>query len=307
MRGASQERPTAVPGQARRSRARPTGRHEASRTRGDARRAEAQARRGLTSRSVERLAKAGLIARGVIYLVLAYLAFDIAAFGALGKQANSKGALQEVARQPAGPAVLALLAFGFAAYAAWRLLGAAGGFGTTGAQQAARRAQWAGIGFVYLLLCARASLVLASGRGGGGGTASVSAGVLSLPGGRFVLAVVGLAVLAGGAGLVVVGASQSFRHRLRVSEMSRGSLLATRLCGAVGEVTRGAVFAAVGGFLIAAAVTASARNAKGFGQTLRALAAQPYGGWLLGIVAVGLALFGVFSALEARYRRLDQG
>ena len=60
--------------------------------------------------------------------------------------------------------------------------------------------------------------------------------------------------------------------------------------------------------IAAAAVTgrplANPREARGIGGALHALARQPAGRWLFGAVAVGLAAYGLFVLLLARYRRM---
>ncbi len=58
-----------------------------------------------------------------------------------------------------------------------------------------------------------------------------------------------------------------------------------------------------GGFLVVAALEHDASESRGLNGALQALAAQPWGVWLLGSVAVGLGLYGVFALAEARYRR----
>jgi hypothetical protein len=66
------------------------------------------------------MARAGLIAQAIIYLILAWLTIQIAA-GHRGPQANQKGALAEIISQPGGVAVATVLVVGFASYSLWRL------------------------------------------------------------------------------------------------------------------------------------------------------------------------------------------
>ena len=72
----------------------------------------------------EWLARAGLVARGVIYAIIGVLAVEMA-FGAGGKTTNQSGALGELAKQPGGKILLVLMAIGLFGYAFWRLLRAA--------------------------------------------------------------------------------------------------------------------------------------------------------------------------------------
>jgi hypothetical protein len=67
---------------------------------------------------------------------------------------------------------------------------------------------------------------------------------------------------------------------------------------------RGIVFCVSGFFLIQAARQSDASEARGLGEALQVLAQQPYGPWILGIVALGLVAYGIYMVLQARYRRL---
>jgi hypothetical protein len=73
--------------------------------------------------------------------------------------------------------------------------------------------------------------------------------------------------------------------------------------GAVGLLARAIVFALVGYFLCKTAIDFKATGV-GLDGTLAQVHRQPFGNWMLGFVAFGLALFAVFSFFEARYQRL---
>ena len=75
--------------------------------------------------------------------------------------------------------------------------------------------------------------------------------------------------------------------------------------GQAGLAARGVVFLLVAVFFVMAALHANSAEAGGMVKALRWLQAQPYGPWLLGVVAVGLAAFGLFSFVQAVYRRID--
>ena len=72
-----------------------------------------------------------------------------------------------------------------------------------------------------------------------------------------------------------------------------------------GIAARGVVFALIGAFLVRAAYDANAHEAKGLGGTLRALATEPHGKWLLGIAALGLIAYGLYDFILARYRHIN--
>ena len=96
----------------------------------------------------------------------------------------------------------------------------------------------------------------------------------------------------------------SFRDALRLDEMSATQVTWVTRVGRLGFAARGVVFGLVGGFLMVAAFRAQAEEARGLSGGLATLAAQPFGPWLLGVVALGLIAYGVFELIEARYHRI---
>jgi hypothetical protein len=79
----------------------------------------------------------------------------------------------------------------------------------------------------------------------------------------------------------------------------------TTHAGRLGYAARGAVFGVIGVFLIQAALQTDPDAARGLGGALGTLARQPFGPYILGTVAVGLAAYGVFMFVTARYRRIE--
>ncbi len=70
---------------------------------------------------IERLARFGYAAKGVVYILVGLLAFQ-AAFNWGGKVTGSKGAFQTIASQPFGNVMLFLVAIGLIGYVVWRLV-----------------------------------------------------------------------------------------------------------------------------------------------------------------------------------------
>ncbi|WP_148129269.1 DUF1206 domain-containing protein, partial [Dulcicalothrix desertica] len=71
-----------------------------------------------------------------------------------------------------------------------------------------------------------------------------------------------------------------------------------------GIAARGFVFGIIGIFLVLAAIQVDGSEARGLGGTLAVLAQQPFGSWILGVVALGLIAYGIYSVIQARYRRI---
>src|SRR5918994_6033670 len=131
-------------------------------------RAQAKGEDFAHSRQFEWLARAGLVARGVIYAVIGVLAIKLA-LGDGGKTTNQNGALETIAKQPFGKALLILMAVGLAGYAIWRLVRAAIGHGPEASDDTKERLAGLASGIAYGALFVTAmSILLGSGGGGSG-------------------------------------------------------------------------------------------------------------------------------------------
>ena len=143
------------------------------------------------SRPFEWLARAGLVARGVIYGIIGILAIKLA-LGDGGKTTNQNGALHTIARQPFGKALLILMAIGLAGYASWRLVRAAIGHGPEASDDTQDRIAGFASGIVYAALCVTAVSILIGSGGGSGSPDKATAGVLGWTGGPILVAIAGL-------------------------------------------------------------------------------------------------------------------
>ncbi|MFD9594302.1 DUF1206 domain-containing protein [Kitasatospora sp. NPDC059973] len=249
--------------------------------------------------------RAGFTARGVVYVLVGYLALRIA-FGKGSDEADRQGALRTVADQPLGRAVLWLLVAGFAGMALWRAATAAFGRGKDG--KPGKRALNAGRALFYAAVC-WGTAAFALGSGGRSSSDDTSkdwtASALDLPAGRYLVGAAGLVLAWVGVGTAVRALRRRFLERLDTAAMGPRVRTAVTACGVAGNTARGLVFAAAGAFAVTAAVRFDPQRAKGLDDTLRSLATTPVGPWLLVLTAVGLLLFGAFSFASARWRRLS--
>lgn len=275
-------------------------------TRRRARSAQYATRRASSGRAMEWLARAGLAARGVMYVLVGSLAVQIA-FGQGGHHADRSGALRLVAQTPFGQAALWLLVIGFGGMTLWRLSEAAyGAAGPDGRKTSTRlaalgRAIFYGFG-VYTIL----KYVLGVGAPTSGNRQSrdLTAEAMKLPGGRLIVGLIGLAFFIGALRLAYGALKKKFLEKLDLGRMGPTARRAVERLGQIGGTARGTVFATVGIFLVVAAVQFQPSKAKGPDSALRALAHTPIGPWLLVVVAAGLVTFGVYSFCEARWRRV---
>lgn len=263
------------------------------------------------SPAAEAVGRVGLVARGVIYCIVAGLAARIA-FGGF-ERADKRGALETIVRQPFGRVMLVVLAVGFAAYAASCFVKAAagaaeGGAPRTGAGGTAKRLAEAGQGVLYLALVVStlAVALTASGGGQGGSEQEWTAELLGHPFGQFLVGLIGVALVGVGVFLLYRGVRQSFEENLRTGEMPPGARRPILLLGSAGYVARGVIFGLVGVGIFIAAVTFDAAESVGVDGALKKLVDRPYGPAMLALVSLGLFCFGLFSFVEARYRKVLQ-
>lgn len=257
---------------------------------------------------VERLARFGYAARGVVYALIGLLAIQ-AAFagrGAIEQQATPEGALQRIAEQ--SRLLLVLMAIGLAGYALWRFVQAALDPENKGsdAKGLVKRGAMVASGIAYTGLALLAARMVSGngGSSGGGGSQGTAASLMDKPFGRWLVVLAGIAVIVSALYQIYEAYTKRFRKRLKLEEMNaEEERLATRT-GQVGLASRGIAFLASGWFLLQAGLRYDPNEARGMGGALASLASQPYGPWLLGIVALGLIAYGAYSFLEARYRKI---
>ncbi|MBY8844407.1 DUF1206 domain-containing protein [Streptomyces sp. SP2-10] len=273
-------------------------------------RGRGRARRAADSTAMSVAARAGFVARGLIYVLVGVIALRIAFGGdGGGHQADRGGALGELAGRPFGAAMLWTVGIALAGMALWRLseavFGGAGPDGSALSRRAASVFRFLFYGFVSFSVLSYA----AGDRGSGSGasdrqTDDVTARMLDWPGGQWLVGGAGAAVVIAGLWISVQAVRKKFRENLRCGAMSGRTERVVGFLGMTGGAARGAVFAAAGVFALVAAVRHQPGQARGMDDTLRGFRDLPAGPWLLALVALGLAAFGFFSWCEARWRKV---
>ncbi len=254
------------------------------------------------------LAKLGFAARGVVYILVGCFAVDAALHG--GEVADNQGAIGSMAGGPLGPVLLGIVAAGLLGYAIWRLTEAAANPEQIGrdAKGSLRRIGHVVSGIAHLILAwTAAKLAMKT----GSRDAAVSPGdesardwtalLLDQPAGRVLVGAVAIGILVAGFQQAQKAWRGDFIHDLRGDAPAPGYVCTM---GRIGYGARALVFLIVAGLFGLAAWTAHASDAGGVAEALERLQSQPGGKWLLMLTGIGLALFGAYSLIESRFRRL---
>ncbi len=264
-------------------------------------------RNATTSPLMEKLIRLGYIVRGLVYAVIGLLAIQVA-FGGGGALANQQGAIAAIGNAPAGKILLYVMLAGLIGYALWGIIRAVVDPLHQGndAKGVVERLGYLISGISYgTLVIATYGLITAGASAASSGaqnasTQKTTALILTQPWGPYVVGFAAMVVI--GAGLLQI--YQSFRHNFNPQFLLGGSTGTERKwierLGRFGTAARGLVFSLVGVFLLLAAYHHDAKQAQGIDGVLTAMLRQPYGPWLLAIVAAGLISFGIYSAMIRR-------
>ena len=269
------------------------------------------ARNAASNRWMTILARLGYAAKGVVYLIIGWLALELVV-GAGGKTTDQRGALQTISEQPYGKFLLALVVIGLLGFGIWCFLQA--WFDTEGKGSDIKgiigRLGYAVTGVTYAILAFGAFRLLA-GMGTSSATKSttsstqdVTAQLLKHSWGVAVVVVLGLIVIGVACYMFAKAYTAKFQRRLLLTGLSAQLRRGVIFLGRIGYAALGVVFSIIGIFLIVAAVQHNPHEAKGLDAALRTLIQQPFGPVVLGLVALGLIAYGVYSFVEARYRRV---
>lgn len=256
---------------------------------------------------LENLARVGLVSYGIVHLLVAWLALQLA-WGTGGASADQSGALSTVAESPVGKPLLWIIALGLIALAVWQALevlrwrsgwSASGETRTKAVKKSVKAVAKA---VVYAAL---AVLAIGTATGGGGSSSQqqqdTAAGVFAWPAGRWLVGAVGLVLIGVGVYHVYKGVT---KHFLKEIDLAQAPPSATRLVtrlGQAGYPGKGIALGVVGGLIVWAAVTFDPAKATGLDGALRTILDAPFGKVLLTLVALGIAAFGAYLFVRARY------
>jgi hypothetical protein len=258
-------------------------------------------RRAHQSEWVDHGVRFGLIAYGVVYGLVGWLALQLA-LGDPSGAVNSQGALHQLAQEPLGLVLLWLVAFGLVLLVLWQLLDlVAGHRNEDGAELWRKRAVAVGKMCVYGALAASAFSVALGSGSSEKKSDTLTARLMSYPFGVWLVGVVGLVIIGIGIGQIWIGLSEKHSKELAAEGKSGKAGSAYLLLGKVGYSAKGVAIGLVGGLFCYAALTHDPKKSGGLDAALQQVLEQPFGRVLLGAIGVGLICFGLFCFARARH------
>lgn len=253
---------------------------------------------------LERFARFGYTAKGVVYLTIGLLAAAAALRG--GRPEGSEGALTTLMQQPYGKALIGFIGLGLLGYASWRLTQAVRDTEHKGTDVSglAQRTGFAISGLAHGVLaftCGQAALT--SSRPGSDQTQVWAAELMNQPFGQGMVGFVGVVLVGVGLFRLSTAWNQSFKTRFHLEEMDRHEQKLAVRAGQFGIAARAVVFGLTGFFFVQAAMTANPQEAGALQKVLTF--AEQQGTWYLAIMAFGLVAYAVYQGFLARYRHIS--
>ncbi|HAM27910.1 MAG TPA: hypothetical protein DCP11_14750 [Microbacteriaceae bacterium] len=263
--------------------------------------ADRGARKVASSAPLRTAARAGYAVNGIVHALIGVTAISVAV--GPGGEADQTGALGELAAAPGGRLLLWVIAIALFALALWQVLHALLVRGVDSKRRWAHRLGDLAKAVVYVAVGVTAlTFALGSSSSAAASSQSLSARILSMPGGVALLIVVGLGVFGIGVALILRGVSRRFLKRITVPPGSLGRFVTA--LGVIGYSAEGVALMVVGILFWVAAATLDPTRASGLDGALRALAGVPFGEFILVVIGAGFIAYGLYSEFRARYARL---
>jgi hypothetical protein len=266
--------------------------------------AEELGREAEQSSTLDRAARTGFVAYGVVHVLIGWLTIQLA-LGDHSENASATGALAELARQSTGRVVVWVVAIGLLLLVPWGLLEAAFGHrDKEGGSRLQARVVSGSRAVVYGVLGGAAVRVAVEGGGSGDSSQAsrtMTARLMDLPAGQWLVVAVGLVILGVGAGLLWRGWTEKFADQLDTEGKMGWSGASYLLLGRVGHFAKGIAFGIVGVLFAWAGVTHEPDKSGGLDEALQRLLREPYGAYVLFAVALGFICYGLYCFARARH------
>jgi len=251
-----------------------------------------------------RIARAGYAADGIVHALMGAVVIAVAVGG--GGDSGHSGAFRAIGQVPLGFVLLWVLTGCLLALGLWHGTSAVLVHGPRRRTTWGMRLSEAGQAVAFLAVGGLAAAIALGARPQGERTAQdASRGILSLPGGPWLLGAIGLGVGIAGIAFVAIGVRRGFRKVMTIPDGAIGRTITA--LGIVGYTAKGVALGVVGTLLVVAAVKLDPGEAGGLDGAVHALRAMPAGPYLVGLVGAGLVAYGVFCGARTRYARMERG
>lgn len=259
------------------------------------------------SKAVHLSAKLGVVAYGIVHLLIGWLALQLA-LGDSSGAADSQGALKQLAETPLGTPLLWMLVVGFIALVIWQIAEAISPEEEDAAKRQLARGLSIAKAVLYAVLAFSSARAAAGDRSSGGGSTeeSLTAELMKQPAGQWLVAAVGLVIFGVGAALIYRGWTEGFREHLDRSAGGQSGRAVIKL-GKFGYIAKGVALAVLGVLVVAAAVEHDPKQSGGLDDALHTLLEQPFGAPLVVAVGIGFAAYGIFCFARARDLKPGKG
>jgi len=257
---------------------------------------------------VEKAARVGYAAKGVVYALIGGLAVAAVVGGAGdGQVGGGQEAVQTIGQQSFGQVLLVLTAIGLFGYSLWRFVQAY--FDPEHAQGdkagTLKRIGYVASGAVHVMLGVAAIQMATGSVGGSGGKTTYIRDLMLVDTiGPILVLAVGVFIIGFALYQFYKAATAKFVSELKTHEMSRTAQTWVVRIARLGLAARAVVFSIIGVFVLKAAANTNPSQVKGVGGALHEIASQPFGAVLLVLVASGLAAYGAYQITLAKYRKI---
>jgi hypothetical protein len=248
----------------------------------------------------------GYAAKGVVYATIGVLAMR-EALGEGGSTTGPVGAMRSMGPNPLDGVLLLVLAAGLLGYAMWKLIQGITDPDDKGsdAHGLLRRVGYVGSGVIHCGLAFTAAQSIFGAEDTSEDAVALSVMAYQPPLGQILVGLVGLGVIGVGLYQLYAAYGAKFRDELHLSRMGDAKDRWVTFAGCVGTAARALAIGVAGAFVMLAAYQSDPTEVRGLGEALETIQRQPLGSYMLGIVAVGLLVYGAFMLLVARYRRIE--
>jgi hypothetical protein len=251
---------------------------------------------------IKKFARFGMFSKGVVYVLIGVLT-AMAAFNVGGQTSGKEGAFQFVYSQPFGKILLGLIALGLIGYVVWRFVQTVKDPEDEGN---GRRAAYATSGIFYTLIVISAiTMIFSGGSGGNGGSGSqqqVLSGLLDQTWGQILVGAFAVGFFGKGIWQFYRAFSGKFDEKLKNINLRKEARETIKKAGFVGYISRGIVIGIIGYLFLNAAISANPSEAGGTKEAFGLIQGSIAGPIVLGVIAIGLAAYGVFMFVKAKYR-----